>query len=172
MLATHSAGVAESDGRPETPLRRIRAERKLTQQALADLLERSRTQVSAWEYGRGMTEQSRAYVAEKLGVEPDALGPAYDPEQPRPHRYSRRGPLSGLRQPGQGLDTRPSHEIGSALPLMDLGGAPMPQKDPELLSALLQFWDTVTPDARLDTLAYIRRRRLEPDGVSGKASRG
>jgi len=176
MRLGHGSAVSD-DHLPDdaTPLRRLRAKLGLTQQQLADLLERARTQVSAWEYGRGMTLKSRAYVASKLGVEPDELGPPYDPETPRPHQRgprTRRGPLrdgQALINPRRESDTDLHRSgalsgnpddigVSSASPIIE-GGAAAMHHDPEYFSALVQFWNAMTPEGRLELLGHARRLR-------------
>ena len=74
---------------PGATLKRLREAKGLTQQAFADKLGKSRTAVAAWEYGRAMSLRSRAAVAKLLGVDPDVLGPPWDPNGARP-QYRRR----------------------------------------------------------------------------------
>jgi len=74
---------------PGATLKRLREAKGLTQQALADKLGKSRTAVSAWEYGRAMSLRSRAAVAKLLGVDPEVLGPPWNPNGARP-QYRRR----------------------------------------------------------------------------------
>jgi len=74
---------------PGATLKALREARGLTQQALADKLGKSRTAVAAWEYGRAMSLKSRAAVAKLLKVQPDELGPPWNPNGARP-QYRRR----------------------------------------------------------------------------------
>lgn len=67
-------------------MRDIRTAKGLTQQQLADLIRKPRTQVANWERGRAMSVENRALVAKALDVPPTALGKAWDPEAPRTRR--------------------------------------------------------------------------------------
>lgn len=42
-------------------------------------------------------------------------------------------------------------------------------QDPELLSALLAYWDAISPESRLELVGYGRRLRSTGDAHSPKA---
>lgn len=66
------------------------------------------------------------------------------------------------QRPMEGIDTS---ALPSALPLVESGGFPMQHPDPELLSALVAFWDAMTPDQRLECVATARRLKQQPGGL-------
>jgi transcriptional regulator with XRE-family HTH domain len=74
---------------PGATLKRLREAKGLTQQALADKLGKSRTAVAAWEYGRAMSLRSRTAVAKFLAVDPEVLGPPWNPNSARPQHRRR-----------------------------------------------------------------------------------
>lgn len=59
--------------------------------------------------------------------------------------------------------------LPSGLPLVESGGSLMEHRDPELLTALVAFWDAMTPEARLETVAHARRLKQSGSSSLGKA---
>lgn len=142
-------------------LKDLREQRGLTQQAFADKIGKSRTAVAAWEYGRSMSEKSRALVAKFFGVQPDALGAPWNPHASRP-QYRRR-----QREEANFMDQlRDLANVGGSTPKVGvdpddddrvtfdpfthrIGGAPMREiPDPELFGRLVGFWCAMKAEAR------------------------
>lgn len=116
-------------------LRKYREDNNLTQEELAAKLQRGRTALAGWEFGRGVSVKNRAHIAKTLGVKPEVLGPAWDPQEPR-SAYKRRNidramPLDDTRDGGV-TSALPQH-LGRSV---DMAGYP----DPELLGRFLGLW--------------------------------
>lgn len=79
--------------------------------------------------------------------------------------------LGLTRTPSAVLDERAIGQtdtlgLPSGLPLVESGGGfPMSHPDPELLSALVAFWDAMTPDGRMEMVAQARRLKQQPKSV-------
>jgi transcriptional regulator with XRE-family HTH domain len=143
---------------PGATLKRLREARGLTQQALADKLGKSRTAVAAWEYGRAMSLRSRTAVAKLLGVDPETLGPPWDPNGARP-QYRRRqreeaAYLEKLRDLGLssnevGVDPDRNGGVNFSSPQPTIGGdAVINVPDPDQFDKIIGFWRAMEPAAR------------------------
>ena len=152
---------------PNTPgmvLKRLREAKGMTQQTLADKLGKSRTAVAAWEYGRAMSLRSRAAVAKLFNVEPDTLGPPWNPNGARP-QYRRRAReeaayMEELRRLGQPIGDAPSPiavdpegargvVLSSPPPTQPRGGTAMREiPDAEQFDKLVGFWCAMDPANR------------------------
>jgi transcriptional regulator with XRE-family HTH domain len=67
-------------------LKTIRKSKRLTQQALADLIGKTRSQIAEWEGRTLPDEENRRLLARALKVTPEEIGPAWNPESPRAER--------------------------------------------------------------------------------------
>jgi transcriptional regulator with XRE-family HTH domain len=138
----------------ETPtkMRQIRESKGLTQQQLADAAARPRTAVAAWENGRRMSPENRAVIAKVLGVPPAELGPAWNPEAPRPRRTGRNTDTSGAISH---TDTDP---LQSGTPLGQIGAFPMSElPDLALFDKLTGLWRALDPAERQELYATAAR---------------
>ena len=70
---------------------------------------------------------------------------------------SRRDSDSRASQAHNPLAEVDTSALPSGLPLSEFGGDLMTHNDPELLAALVAFWDAMTPDGRLEVVAHARR---------------
>ncbi len=138
-----------------TPLKRLRTQKRLTQQQLADKIGKPRNVISDWERGQEMNDENRALVARALGVTPSALGPAWNPESPRPSRRHNGRPFVPTQTIPHSETTNPLH---SGTSLSSAGVSPMPDMpDAELFDRFSGLWRAMDHDERLSVYRTAAR---------------
>jgi DNA-binding XRE family transcriptional regulator len=138
-------------------LKAFRKAKGLTQQKLASLIGKSRTQISEWESGTQPDEQNRKLLAGALDVAPMQLGPAWDPESPRLKRHSQQNHI-------------PPQQSHVAAPPPPSTGADMGPGDQGLVF-LQSVWGILTPELRQDLVEHARdlaHKATEPTGTPRK----
>ncbi len=137
----------------DSPLKRLRLAKRLTQEQLAKRIGKPRTMITAWESGgQEMSDENRALLARALGVAPSVLGPAWNPEGPRP---GRRGAARGDTESSQ---SRPGVVQGTAdrrYPLQQSEsreGEEVPFPHDPVKSAVVRIYDGLSDAARLEAL--------------------
>lgn len=120
----------------------LREQKGWTQLQMAQKMGKHRSHLAAWEQGQGMTLANRALLAKTLGVDATTLGPAYDPEAPRPQYRRGRRPVDTDSGRNRALVENPDHVgVTSASPytperMVDVASYP----DPDLLDRFLGLW--------------------------------
>lgn len=122
----------------------------LTQERLAAKIGKPRTMVQGWESGKNRPgKTNRALLAKALGVEPEDLGPAWNPESPRKKRGIGRKLDTSAETPHTGV----AHLLHSGTPPYPLGGTLMPDAhDPALFQEFAGLWMAISHDERVACL--------------------
>lgn len=159
FLPTHRYGLVVSTDPAMTSGSRLKAIRKskgLTQQGLARLVGKTRSQIAEWEGDTLPDEDNRKLLAGVLKVAPEQIGPAWNPESPRAGRHVQQS----HNPPQQNVAAPPQLPTGADMGPGDQG-----------LVFVQRVWGILTPDLQQDLVEHARElahKATAPTGTPRK----